>query len=335
MDSSDVDSIYKTIVESVMECIWLFDLKNMCFKYVSPSVMELRGLTVEEAMNEKFEKIFTSKSLKKMLEIINDKEIGNFLRGDRRDNNLYVIDEFQQYCKDGVIKNVEITIKFIFNEVTNYVDILGVSREINKSKTCNFNIRKKMINQSIVIKNLIESERKCFKLANNLLEKNRILKKIATTDELTGIHNRYYLNKKIKELDSNKNQIDMTMIIFDIDNFKQINDTYGHDVGDDILQRVACKILKLMRKRDLFVRWGGDEFIILANETDLDGGKVLAEKLKVAVAEIQLLNICKITASFGVAQKRKMESFELWLKRVDIAMYNAKNNGANCVETNQ
>lgn len=65
IDNNEFDNIYKTIVESVMECIWLFDLKNMCFKYVSPSVMKLRGLTVEEAMNEKFEDIFTSKSLKK------------------------------------------------------------------------------------------------------------------------------------------------------------------------------------------------------------------------------------------------------------------------------
>lgn len=78
-----------------------------------------------------------------------------------------------------------------------------------------------------------------------------------------------------------------------------------------------------------------DEFVILATETNLHGGKVLAEKLRVAITEIQHLNICKITASFGVAQKRKMESFELWFKRVDIAMYNAKNNGGNCVETQQ
>ena len=333
IDNNEFDNIYKTIVESVIECIWLFDLKNMCFKYVSPSVTKLRGVTVEEAINESLEESFTSKSLKKMLEIINEKKITNFLRGNKRDNNFYMIDEFQQYCKDGIIKNVEITIKFIFNEVTNYVDILGVSREISKSKTCHFNIRKEAVNQSIFIKNVIESEQKCFKLANRLLEKNRILKKIATTDELTGIHNRYYLNRKIKELGSNKNYIDMTMIIFDVDNFKQINDTFGHDIGDDILKKVTCKMLGLMRKSDFFVRWGGDEFVILATETNLHRGKVLAEKLRVAVTEIQHLNIFGITASFGVAQKRKMESFELWFKRVDVAMYNAKNNGGNCVET--
>jgi diguanylate cyclase (GGDEF)-like protein/PAS domain S-box-containing protein len=335
INNNEINNIYKTIVESVIECIWLFDLKNMCFKYVSPSVMKLRGLTVEEAMNENLEEIFTGKSLEKILEIINEKKITNFLRGNRRKNNFYIIDEFRQYCKDGTIKNIEITIKFIFNEVTNYVDILGVSREINKRKTCNFNIRKEISNQSIFIKNLIESEQKCCKLANSLLEKNRILKKIAATDELTGIHNRYYFNKKIKELDGSKNYIDMTMIIFDIDNFKIINDTFGHDIGDDILKKVVCKILKLTRKSDLFVRWGGDEFVILASETNLHGGKILAEKLRGAVTEIQHLNICEITASFGVAQKRKMESFELWFKRVDIALYKSKNNGGNCVKTHQ
>lgn len=334
INNNEFNNIYKTIVESAVECIWIFDLKNMCFKYVSPSVTELRGLTVEEAMSESLEDSFTNKSFEKMLEIIKEEKITNFLSGNINQNGVYKVDEFQQYCKGRIIKNVEITVKFIFNEVTDYVDILGVSRECVQSKSCHFNIKKERINQSVFIKNLIESEQKSSKLADRLLEKNKILKKIAITDELTGIHNRYYFNKKIEELVNDKNYIDMTMIIFDVDKFKQINDTFGHDVGDDILKKVVCKVLKLTRKSDLFARWGGDEFVILASETNLHGGKALAEKLRSAVTEIQDLNICEITASFGVAERKKMESFEAWFKRVDAAMYNAKNNDGNCVEIN-
>lgn len=307
-NEGEVSEIYKLLIENIMECIWLFDLKNMCFKYVSPSVKELRGLTVEEAMNEKLEDSLTEESLEKMLHIINKRKINNFLNGDIRKNDCCDIDEFQQYCKDGTIKSIEITTKLIFNEKTNYVDILGISRDTRQRKT-------------------YHSE-----LAEKLLKKNKTLKRIATTDELTGTNNRYYFNKKVREIICDKNYGSLTLIIFDVDRFKQVNDIWGHDIGDKVLKKIVCKSMKLTRKSDIFARWGGDEFIILAQKTNLNRGKSLADKLCRAFRETSNSKIGQVTASFGVAEKQELESFDSWFKRADIALYNAKNAGGNCVE---
>ncbi|AZV58268.1 PAS domain-containing protein [Clostridium sp. AWRP] len=116
---------YKLIAENTIECIWLFDWANKRFKYISPSIFNLRGLTVEEAMNEKLEDCLTPESLKMAKSLHLDK-LSNFLAGDRRE----ITDIYDQYCKDGTIRKIEISTKFIHNEETNSVDILGVSRPV-------------------------------------------------------------------------------------------------------------------------------------------------------------------------------------------------------------
>lgn len=124
---------YKIIAENIDECIWIFDLANKCFKYISPSIYKLRGLTVEEAMKEKIEDLFTPESLKK-IKAKETTRVPQFLAGDRSENIAYSIDEYEQYCKDGTIKVIEISTKLIINNETNSVDILGVSRDISYRK---------------------------------------------------------------------------------------------------------------------------------------------------------------------------------------------------------
>jgi len=123
---------YKIIAENTIECIWVFDSAKKCFKYMSPSIINLRGVTVEEAMNQKFEDYFTPDSLKKMNE--GTDQLLKFLAGDRSENIVSSIDEFEQYCKDGTIKTIEISYTLIINNETNYVDVLGVSRDITQRK---------------------------------------------------------------------------------------------------------------------------------------------------------------------------------------------------------
>ena len=123
---------YKIIAENTIECIWVFDSAKKCFKYMSPSIINLRGVTVEEAMNQKFEDYFTPDSLKKMNERTD--QLLKFLAGDRSENIVSSIDEFEQYCKDGTIKTIEISYTLIINNETNYVDVLGVSRDITQRK---------------------------------------------------------------------------------------------------------------------------------------------------------------------------------------------------------
>jgi PAS domain S-box-containing protein len=124
---------YKIIAENIDECIWIFDLANRCFKYISPSIYKLRGLTVEEAMNEKLEDCLTPESLKK-IKVQGTTRLPHFLAGDRSENIASSIDEYEQYCKDGTIKIIEISTKLILNNETNSVDILGVSRDVSYRK---------------------------------------------------------------------------------------------------------------------------------------------------------------------------------------------------------
>ena len=124
---------YKIIAENIDECIWIFDLENRCFKYISPSIYKLRGFTVEEAMNEKLEDCLTPESLNKIAEQGGTRLL-QFLAGDRSENIASSIDEYEQYCKDGTIKVIEISTKLILNTETNSVDILGVSRDVSYRK---------------------------------------------------------------------------------------------------------------------------------------------------------------------------------------------------------
>lgn len=124
---------YKVIAENIDECIWIFDLANKCFKYISPSIYKLRGMTVEEAMNEKLEDCLTLESLKK-IKAQGSTRLSQFLAGDRSENISSSIDEYEQYCKDGTIKVIEISTKLILNNETNSVDILGVSRDVSYRK---------------------------------------------------------------------------------------------------------------------------------------------------------------------------------------------------------
>ena len=324
--------VYKLLLENTVECIWLFDLSKMCFKYISPSIIDLRGLTVEEAMKEKLEDSLTPESLEK-ISTISRKRLFRFLDGDRSQEIISSIDDFQQYCKDGTIKTIEISTKLILNENTNCVDILGVSRDITERKKNELRIKDKIHEKNEVIKNMRESEKKFSILTEKLVKKNNYLKNIAVTDKLTDLYNRYFFEKNIIEKieETNSSNIPLILIILDLDGFKGVNDIYGHQEGDKILRKVADTGVKLMRKYDTFARWGGDEFVILALQTGLAGGSILAEKLRQAIETILQPELGQITVSLGVAERQKSESFKCWFKRADKALYQAKNNGGNCV----
>jgi diguanylate cyclase (GGDEF)-like protein len=289
-------------------------------------------LTVEEAMKEKFEDSLTAESLEK-ISTIRINRVSKFLNGDRSEDIISSIDEFTQYCKDGTIKTIEISTKLIFNEKTNYADILGVSRDVTERKKFELRLNNKINEKNKAIKNLKKSEGKLSRLTEELLEKNKYLKNIAITDKLTDLYNRYFFEQmiieKIEEINSRNTQL--TLTILDVDLFKNVNDIYGHDAGDKVLMKIADIGIKLMSKLDIFARWGGDEFVILSSQTDLNYGSILAEKLRKSIELTEPQELRRVTVSIGVAEREKAESFEHWFKRVDTALYKAKNKGGNCV----
>lgn len=137
---------YKSLIENAIECGWIFDYTNQSFKYISPSVFQLRGLTVEEAMSEKLEDTLTPSSRLKARESF---RYLRFLSGDRSDEIVSNIGEFEQYCKDGSIKTVEISTRLVLNKKTNTVDIIGVSRDITHRKHYEKELLKRLKETSI------------------------------------------------------------------------------------------------------------------------------------------------------------------------------------------
>jgi len=164
-------------------------------------------------------------------------------------------------------------------------------------------------------------------------EKNKELKILASTDKLTTLFNRVKLdNALIKELQRSKRyNHPFGIIILDIDDFKIVNDTYGHLVGDEVLIKIAELLKSHTRKIDICGRWGGEEFMIICPETNLNGIKKLSNILREKIHQHNFENIGTITASFGIAECKATDTSDSLILKADKALYNAKRDGKNCV----
>ncbi len=155
------------------------------------------------------------------------------------------------------------------------------------------------------------------------------LRELAQKDGLTGLYNRQYFESiGIKEFSRAKRfNLALTLVIIDIDEFKGINDTFGHLAGDVVLKEVAYVLSKGIREYDLLARFGGDEFVLLLPNTDLKEAELLVERLKKACEELIVNydhNEIRTSASFGFSQLDKEDKFELVLKAADMHLYEKK-----------
>jgi diguanylate cyclase (GGDEF)-like protein len=166
---------------------------------------------------------------------------------------------------------------------------------------------------------------------------NKKLEKLASYDSLTHLPNRRsfneYFEKSLKLFRRDKNP--RSIIFFDIDNFKLINDNYGHLIGDYVLKRIAVILNIQIRDCDTISRWGGEEFLILLNNSNLEQSTEVAQKLKSSFEnDVELSSYVKggVTASFGVTSYKEKDTIEKIIARADHALYRAKNSGKNKVE---
>jgi len=157
------------------------------------------------------------------------------------------------------------------------------------------------------------------------------LELLSTTDELTNTGNRRYFEKKLKEEISRSSRYNypFSLVMFDIDHFKVVNDKYGHTVGDEVLKEYSKFVKSYLREDDVFSRVGGEEFMIVLPYTSKDAAKEIAEKLRKAIETYK--KVVPITMSFGVVEFEKNDDFESMYKRVDEALYSAKESGRNMV----
>lgn len=152
-------------------------------------------------------------------------------------------------------------------------------------------------------------------------------------DPLTGCLNRAGFSSVLMREQENlvKNDSPVSFIILDIDKFKEVNDTYGHNVGDEVLVNLTKLILSKIRNTDALVRWGGEEFVILCGDTPIQNAQFLAEKLRMAIESAKLISQQQITCSFGIAEMVAGEDPKRLFERADKALYASKENGRNRV----
>ncbi len=163
--------------------------------------------------------------------------------------------------------------------------------------------------------------------------------RFATTDALTGLHNRGWLDdafdREIKR--SERDQLPLSLIMMDVDDFKNYNDDYGHLAGDQVLITVAESIRSPLRPNDLVARFGGEEFAVLLPETSMKNAQIIAERLREHVSKadpgaVDEKPLPNVTISLGIAERQPGYSLDMMIASADVAMYHAKRNGKNRVE---
>ena len=241
--------------------------------------------------------------------------------------------EVKQFDRTQKTIEVEVFTKIILDEDKNHIYIYGRTSDISQRKQIELQLKNETRHKKDIIKKLVIYEEQVSQILNELNEKNETLRNIANTDELTGAYNRHYFDKVIiNELERNNRYYEsLSLIIFGIDHFKKVNDTWGHSTGDEVLIKVSQNIRENIRKPDVFIRWGGEEFTILLPQTNLEGAIVVANKLRVLLENLEHPHVGRVTASFAVAERINGETFENWFQRLDSALYKAKDSGRNCV----
>ena len=159
------------------------------------------------------------------------------------------------------------------------------------------------------------------------------IREVSLTDPLTGLKNRRFLDSVMEQAmyHSDRYKESLSLITIDIDFFKRVNDKYGHPIGDEVLVQTAKVIGECIRKADVLVRLGGEEFEILLPKTDILGAAEAAEKIRKRIEEEAHPRAGSITASFGVAERTPGETFSAFYRRADDALYRAKQTGRNRV----
>lgn len=205
--------------------------------------------------------------------------------------------------------------------------IIEFTEEINKGNYYVKNQDTEILEFSIIMESIS-------KMSEAIRIREEDLVRLSTIDKLTGIYNKAKIDEVLRiEIEiSKKHNIDLCIIIVDIDYFKKVNDTFGHDVGDMVLKEFTAVLKNNIRKTDILGRWGGEEFIIICPTTSLEEATRLANRIREKVETYRYTTESNQTASFGVALFIAGENSKSLFIRVDKALYNAKKLGRNRVE---
>ncbi len=166
------------------------------------------------------------------------------------------------------------------------------------------------------------------------IQTEKELERQATTDELTKLLNRrafsVHLKKEVQR--AKRYNTPLSILMFDLDYFKKVNDTYGHDIGDHVLVEVSRLVKSMVRDQDVVARWGGEEFMVILPHTEESAAMQIGERIRQTIEEHPFGTPPKVTASIGITGHRPLDNCDVLINRVDLALYNAKSAGRNRVE---
>ena len=260
---------------------------------------------------------------KKFLQFFGVDDFERFLKTKKNIFDFF-IEEFGFITKNQIIKQ-ESWLRYI-RELPEIDRIVKIKNYLHEEKIFTINVDYYENKEHYYVFSLTD--------ITEIKEKSNLLEYQASHDKLTGLFNRNKFDELfIKEIKRSKRySASLSIILLDIDNFKMINDNYGHQIGDIVLKEISQIISLHIREQDIAVRWGGEEFLVLLPHTNLSGSIIVANKIKTAI-ETNLftdLNL-NITASFGVTQLVNEDDDESLIARADKHLYEAKNSGKNKV----
>lgn len=170
---------------------------------------------------------------------------------------------------------------------------------------------------------------------HDITDKKRV-ELLSVTDHLTKLYNRQKFNEVCEQMLMRQHwtqENTFGLLIVDVDHFKSVNDTYGHQVGDAVLVAMADTLSREIRTSDIIARWGGEEFVILLPDVDMEKAILVADKYRQAIEQMNIPEVGSITASFGVTVFSHGDTQEMMMYRADVGLYRAKKNGRNRVES--
>lgn len=276
---------YRLLTEYTSDVIWVFNVTQQCFTYISPSVEALTGYTVEEAIGKSIEDTIINESLSGFTDILT--EGLDAFTNDLQSKDSYIV-EVQQPCKDGTVIWVEFSLKFRSN-AQGEIEVFGVSRNIEE--------RKKM-------------EREVLYLSYH--------------DQLTGLYNRRYYEECVRLMD-NEHNLPISIIMADVNGLKLTNDAFGHLNGDKLLKTFANVLKHECRKNDIIARIGGDEFVVLLPRTTATDAEHIVNRIRNTIANQAVADQINLSVSFGWQAKHSVEQqFMDVYKEAEDYMYRHK-----------
>lgn len=284
---------HRLLVENAWDVIWTMALDGT-ITYVSPAVQRVRGITPEEAKHQTLEEIHPPEDAAATQQYFVDLFTAVATGADLPTYN----GEKAYYRKDGSIMTGQLQVIPHVDEDGTVVEILGVTRDISDQKR-------------------YEQE----------------LRRLAVTDPLTGLLNRRHAQRLLHDhlAHAQQSEIPLSLLMIDVDHFKAVNDTYGHEAGDRALIALTRLLTARARPTDVVARWGGEEFVIMLDDRTLADATGFAQDLRVEIERSALDEARRVTISVGVAQMAPGEVLGGLLERADKALYAAKDQGRNCV----